>query len=315
LVGVFSRLIARHRPRAFLFENVEGFLTAERGDRVLELLEPLVDAGYRIHLRKINAANYGVPQHRKRVIGIGGLGFTPRFPAPTHRAFGAPGSHHVGKVLPTTPTLSAALAGLPLPMSCPPGEPTLHYAAILNGADLARVKALRPGQTMKDIPEELWPPSFKRKTLRRVMDGTPTEKRGGSPAGIRRLNGEEPSKAITSFARSEFVHPSEDRFLTIRECARVQSFPDSFDFLGSAADCALQVANAVPPLLAERIGQSLVEDLLEARDLEPRSGALLSFIPTASEGLSPALERVCDAVRKRFSGAVTSNSEQLAIWR
>lgn len=74
LVSVFAQLIVKHKPTAFVFENVEGFLTAEDGARVLELLEPLVAAGYRVHMRKVNAANYGAPQHRKRVLAIGGLG-------------------------------------------------------------------------------------------------------------------------------------------------------------------------------------------------------------------------------------------------
>src|SRR5215471_6647308 len=72
LVACFAQIVANNRPRAFVFENVEGFLTAEGGQRVLDLLTPLIAAGYRIHLRKINAANFGVPQHRKRVIAIGG---------------------------------------------------------------------------------------------------------------------------------------------------------------------------------------------------------------------------------------------------
>jgi len=74
LVSCFARLICDYRPTAFVFENVEGFLTAEDSNRVFDLLVPLVAAGYKIHLRKVNAANYGVPQHRKRVIAIGGLG-------------------------------------------------------------------------------------------------------------------------------------------------------------------------------------------------------------------------------------------------
>ena len=105
LVYCFAQIVATLRPLAFIFENVEGFLTAEGGDRVIELLAPLVAAGYRIHLRKINAANYGVPQHRKRVIAIGGLGWEPSFPAPTHSAFGAPGAKRAVKGLQPTPTV------------------------------------------------------------------------------------------------------------------------------------------------------------------------------------------------------------------
>ena len=79
LVAVFAHLVARHRPQAFLFENVEGFLTGDEGRWVVDLLDPLITAGYCIHMRKINAANYGVPQHRKRVIALGGLGWNPGF--------------------------------------------------------------------------------------------------------------------------------------------------------------------------------------------------------------------------------------------
>ena len=89
LVTCFAQIVARERPLAFVFENVEGFLTADDGNHVLDLLTPLVAAGYRIHIRKVNAANYGVPQHRKRVIAIGGLGWDPSFPEPTHSANGA----------------------------------------------------------------------------------------------------------------------------------------------------------------------------------------------------------------------------------
>ena len=102
LVGTFARLIATYRPKMFVFENVEGFLTAEGGRRVIDLLDPIMEAGYRFHLRKINAANYGVPQHRKRVIAIGALGFDPMFPEFTHHALGAPGTHHAFRTAPCT---------------------------------------------------------------------------------------------------------------------------------------------------------------------------------------------------------------------
>ena len=312
LVGVFARLVAKHKPRVFLFENVEGFLTAERGARVLELLDPLIEAGYRIHLRKINAANYGVPQHRKRVIGIGGLGFDPFFPLPTHRAAGAPGAHKVAATFPVTPSLREALAGLPPASDIPPGKPSDHYAASLSEEDVVRIRALAEGKTMKDLPEHLWHSSFRRRALRRVMDGTPTEKRGGAPAGLRRLRYDEPSKAITSFARNEFVHPVDDRFLTLRECARIQTFPDDFDFFGTASDRSLQIANAIPPVLGEILGRAVAKSL-EMRQTVSR-GALLSFVPTVAEGTSPALESVYDLVSQRYALFKLPRGEQIPLW-
>ena len=80
LVGEFARMVAELQPRWFLFENVEGFLTMSGGSFVIDLLDGVLDAGYQVRLRKVNVANYGVPQLRKRVIAIGSLGADPGFP-------------------------------------------------------------------------------------------------------------------------------------------------------------------------------------------------------------------------------------------
>jgi DNA (cytosine-5)-methyltransferase 1 len=260
-VRAFAEIVAVQRPLAFVFENVEGFLTAEGGDRVVDLLAPLIDAGYRIHLRKINAANYGVPQHRKRVFAIGGLGWNPAFPAPTHTAYGAPGAKRAVRGMPPTPTVQHALKGLPPVAYEPPGVLQGHFCRPLSAIELERAVALKPGQTMRDLPKELQHESFQRRSFRRVMDGTPTERRGGAPAGVKRLKPDEPSKAITGGACAEFIHPVEHRPLTIRECARLQTFPDEFLFFGSASEQIQLIGNAGPPLLAQRIGESLVQEL------------------------------------------------------
>jgi len=312
LVRVFSELVARHRPRVFVFENVEGFLTAERGDRLRELLDPLIAAGYRIHLRKVNAANYGVPQHRKRVIAVGGLGWDPIFPEATHRAYGAPGADLVGLGQPNSPTLGDALRDLPAPSDSPPGDPSDHYLRPVSPAELRRIRALKPGQRMRDLPEELWHESYRRRAYRRVKDGTPSERRGGAPAGLLRLRWDEPSKAITSGARSEFVHPLEDRYLTLRECARIQTFPDDYLFVGTASEKAVQIGNAVPPVLAQAIGSSVLSQLDRSKPCKAQ-GALLSFVPTPSLGMSPALASVTEFVRRAFMRS-PSRTRQLAIW-
>src|SRR5208282_3891462 len=110
-----------------------------------------------------------------------------------------------------------------------------HYSVVLSNVQLERVRRLQPGQTMKDLPKHLQHNSFRRRAFRRVMDGTPVEKRGGAPSGLKRLFADEPSLTITSAATREFVHPTEDRLLRLRECARLQTFPDHFVFAGSAA--------------------------------------------------------------------------------
>lgn len=312
LVGEFSRLIARVRPAAFVFENVEGFLTGSRGDFVLELLEPLIAAGYRIHLRKVNAAHFGVPQHRKRVIAIGGLGWEPSFPEPTHAAFGAPGAHLANGLSSwTTPTLAESLADLP-PASCN-GNVSLTDHAIqpLSDEDLRRAHLLEQGQTMRDLPEELWHESYRKRAFRRVMDGTPTERRGGAPAGVRRLRADEPSKAITGGVLREFLHPTEHRPLTLRECATLQTFPAEFQFKGTVAEKAQLIGNAVPPLFAQQIAESLRQDLATKRSSRG-PGSLLSFVPTLSAGMSPVLEEVIRRVKQRFQGG--AKQKVLQLW-
>lgn len=312
LVACFAQIVAKARPKAFVFENVEGFLTADGGARVLELLGPLLGVGYRIHLRKVNAANYGVPQHRKRVIGIGGLGWNPCFPEHTHTAFGAPGALLASRHLPLTPTVEEALAGLPAPSTGPPGELQGHFCAPLIGVELERARHLKPGQTMRDLPGSLQHGSYLRRAYRRVMDGTPTERRGGAPAGVRRLRPDQPSKAVTGGATSEFLHPYEHRTLTHREAARLQTFPDSFLFFGSQSDQAQLIGDAVPPLFALAIARQLARDLREARPTQG-NGALLSFVPTLSNGCSPALKQVIALVENTFASKL--EGRELLLWR
>jgi len=297
LVAVFAHLVAANRPTAFLFENVEGFLTGDGGKWVVDLIKPLVKAGYAITIRKINAANYGVPQLRKRVIVIGGLGWLPGLPEPTHQAFGAPGAHLAASGLPLTPTVAEALSDLPpaLPKSNGSSDAFDHTFRIPSAEDRKRMELLRPGQTMRDLPPEYWHRTYRRRAYRRVMDGTPSERRGGPPAGLRRLRPDEPSKAITSGAPSEFVHPFEDRTLTLRECARLQTFPDSFVFVGNKSDKALLIGNAVPPRLAHVLAAHLRSQLERKETLTARPG-VHEFTPTFSNGLSPALRRTYELV-------------------
>lgn len=300
LVGVYATLAAELRAPLVVFENVEGFVTAGGGRYVFDLLNPLLEAGYSIVVRKINLANYGVPQHRKRVIAVASLLGSPPFPEPTHSAWGAPGAQQIAG-RPRTPTVAEALDGLPSPGN--PAAPQGHIVPRVREVEEQRMGALTPGQTMRDLPEELWHDSYRQRAYRRVMDGTPSERRGGAPAGLRRLRGDEPSKAITSAAIREFVHPTVDRRLTLREAARLQTFDDDFEFNGTAAEQATLVGNAIPPRFAAALGAALREHLIVNAAAEPASagqGKLLEFTATSAEAMSPALAKVVGEVRDRY---------------
>jgi DNA (cytosine-5)-methyltransferase 1 len=149
---------------------------------------------------------------------------------------------------------------------------------------------------MKDLPTEYWHASFKQRAFRRVMDGTPTEKRGGAPSGIKRLRGELQCLTITGAANREFIHPNEDRPLTIRECARVQSFPDWYEFHGNAQSVMQQIGNAVPPLAAAVFAKHIQTlDGLFGSGMQCshtlNNSQLLGYKLTDSTGMSEALKK------------------------
>ncbi|BBX15310.1 DNA cytosine methyltransferase [Mycolicibacterium duvalii] len=313
LVGVFASLIAEIKPNSFVFENVEGFLTSAAGDYVVALLDPLIEAGYKIAIEKLNVANYGVPQLRKRTIAIGSLTSMPALPRATHRAFGSPGSTKTGhRLLPYTPTVQDAIDDLPA-VAINAVDATLpnHWVRPPGELNALRYKALKWGQTMRDLPPELQHDSYIRRANRRVSDGTPTEKRGGAPAGLRRLKPDEPSRAITSAAAREFIHPFEDRPLTLRECARLQTFPDEYQFLGSNNDVATLIGNAIPVRFASALGRALASTLSMDQGLYSEPGRLVHFEPTVGEQMSPALAAVTDRILSRYQ---KSFAEELTLW-
>ena len=238
LVGTFARLAVEMEALWVVFENVEGFLTMDRGRFVLDLLEPLTAGGYQVRLRKVDMAYYGVPQHRKRVVVLARRGRDPGFPPPLMRP---------------PPTVSEALAGLGAAGT--EGAPQGHGVPVHSDLARQRIQSLTPGQTTKDLPEDLLPASYGRRAKRRVSDGTPSAHRGGPPTGMRRLRGDRPSCTITGSAPLELVHPTEDRFLTLRECARLQGFLDDFNFYGSRTEQAVLIGNAVPPPFAKVLGE------------------------------------------------------------
>lgn len=318
LIFNYLAIVREIQPRWFVFENVEGLLTSGQGEAIEALTRSFISLGYSVRVEKINFAAYGLPQTRKRVLIIGNnLGVDFSLPPETH-------SYDSGKSnklsdLPMAPTLDEALAGLPIASNDSSVEtpyPSLfpmnsydarmregassngvtHHSQRVTKTEALRLAMLRPGQTMKDLPKELWHESFHRRASRRVRDGFPTEKRGGAPSGLKRLRGDKQSLTITGAATREFIHPHQDRPLTARECARIQSFPDQFNFRGGQASVIQQIGNAVPPLGAETLARHIQEldgaygsdRSTEQRKRKPAS--LLGFFLTEASGKSPALQ-------------------------
>jgi DNA (cytosine-5)-methyltransferase 1 len=287
-------------------ENVEGLLTSKNGEYIIEAVRAFVELGYKVRVDKIYAQEFGVPQRRKRVFIIGNnVGIDFELPKATTKVRGQIFNH-------SEISLGDALINLPKPqedksaVSIYPHSLekgvlfdyyfnsnktiTDHYTFQLNELQLERISNLKPGQTMKDLPDNLQHESFKRRAKRRVMDGTPSEKRGGAPSGLKRLIIDQPSLTITSAATREFIHPIENRALTIRECARIQTFPDWFEFMGNSSEKIKQIGNAIPPLLAEQFGLHFLKTYSFANQtISTEAGSLLGFSLTKAEAMSPAL--------------------------
>lgn len=306
LVRHYVRLLEGMRPKWFIMENVEGLLTNDGGMHVRDALKAFIQAGYIVNLEKIYAQGYGVPQRRKRVLIVGNrLGHDFIFPNASNIFSG--NIFRKGEItfLTATSDLPAATTktGDSLSYTRPPdnelqrylrgdtNKVTDHFSSPLSDLQFERVRGLAAGQTMKDLPEHLQHASFRKRANRRVMDGTPAERRGGAPSGLKRFFANEPSLTITSAATREFVHPIEDRLLTLRECARLQTFPDSFVFLGNAASRIQQIGNAIPPILARTIAEHILESYgFQLRYIDSET-PLLRFRLTRSEGMSPALAK------------------------
>jgi len=304
LLKHYIRLLEDLQPKWFLMENVEGLLTAQESEYITEAAKKFIEAGYTIRIHKLYSHWYGLPQKRKRVFIVGnsgGLEF--EFPKPTHHGLSAVSSpRSIMDAISDLPEPSDSESG-PVKYAKPPKNEyqeslrsevvTDHYVSPVSERLQERIEHLDQGQSMQDLPERLQHDSFDRRSSRRVKDGTATEKRGGAPNGMKRLESNEPSLTITGGSFSEFVHPKQDRFLTIREGARVQSFPDSFEFSGSMTSKQQQVANAIPPLIAEKLADHFGGIIEENTGTEygNSKGCLLGFYLTKASSRSPALDR------------------------
>ena len=324
LLSHYIRLLEGIRPKWFVMENVEGLLTTGGGSHVRDAVAAFLAAGYSLNLEKVYAQGYGIPQRRKRVLIVGNrIGHDFLFPEPVTRFSGSifrkgeiTFAIAVGDLPPAAKEANAALEFRESPrnelQAYLRGEArsvTDHYSVALSDIQLERVRGLQPGQTMKDLPEHLQHDSFRRRAFRRVMDGTPVEKRGGAPHGLKRLFADEPSLTITSAATREFVHPTEDRLLTLRECARLQTFPDSFEFAGSAASRIQQVGNAIPPMLARVVGEHIAREYGFTAKYNGNGHPSLRFCLTRSEGMSPALAQT----EALLAELVSEKDEQLVL--
>ncbi len=243
LILEYFRLVKELEPRFFLLENVPGLKNTRGRDYLRQLLEQARRAGYACQTKILNAADFGVPQVRKRLFVVGEL--TDGVPA-----FEFPDPRVVEK---NWATVGDALKDLPSPPKdgSPQPEVANHQIARMSALNIRRIAHVPQGGGWEHLPEELRLPCHR-----------PGAARIGHRYVYGRLHWNEPAGTITakfdSFTRGKFAHPREDRTITLREGARLQTFPDDFVFQGPKEEIAAQIGNAVPPKLAETLGRALL---------------------------------------------------------
>lgn len=254
----YKRVLNILKPKAFIFENVVGILSMDKGKLFKQIQAEFEELGYTLKHKVLNAVDFGVPQQRERVILVGFRGENNfEYPAPTH-----------GKGLKPHVTLRQAIGDLPVLKSgqaseqyaYQPDNDFLHFvrssakeltehSAPKNGDHLIRImEALKDGQSKDDLPEDIRPKS-------------------GYGNTYAKLWWDRPSTTITrNFScpsSSRCIHPRDSRAMSIREGARIQSFPDDYKFYGSDSMKRLEIGNAVPPLLSVAIAKQMLKAICD----------------------------------------------------
>ena len=264
----YFRVLTEVMQKVFVFENVKGMLSMMKGELIDTVISLFESIGYEVQYKVLNAADYGAPQIRERVIIVGTLehGKTFIYPEPTHSETVQKSSLLASQLKPWV-TLGEAIGDLPSLKSGqsatkylqPPqndyqklmrancGSELYEHSCPKNGDHLVKLmEALPEGGSPKDIPEELRPKSGFGNTYCRLWWNKPSTtitRNLGTPSS------------------SRCIHPHDPRPLTTREGARLQGFPDDYIFFGSRSEKNLQIGNAVPTFLSKAIMES-VKDFL-----------------------------------------------------
>ena len=250
--------VRRYSPRAFMIENVPGMATLYNGEVRDEILKRFTEMGYNVDCKILCAADYGVPQMRKRLVFVGLKG------SPNSFAFPKPildPDHYITceQAISDLPSLQDELGDDILEYS---SEPLTAYQKKMRGkcSVLHNHKAIDHKQFVKD-------------TIALVPDGGNYK---DLPKGVgesrifhmawTRLNSRKPARTVDTGHRNLF-HYKWNRCPTVRESARIQSFPDDFVFLGTKGQQDKQVGNAVPCLMAKAVATQLLTYLNESVSL------------------------------------------------
>lgn len=259
LINEYIRLIREIKPRFFVVENVPQLFTVDNGRLLNEIILELSEIGYTCSQQIINSSNFGIPQIRRRAIIIGSLDGN-KIKIPINN-----GSNK-------TITVHDAISDFPhiknghqeTEMKYKHNQKLTTYMELMRNSKefgfvaksinnhivskngdlvIKRFKALKQGENWSNLPQNL-------------LENYKDAERCHSSI-YKRFRWDEPSPTISNIRKNMFIHPDQDRGISVREAARLQSFPDWYEFKGKIGSLQQQVGDAVPPLMAKEIALTI----------------------------------------------------------
>lgn len=255
----FVSIVRALLPPAVLMENVPEFAVGEKAGAFRQILVTLEELGYHVTARVLASWQFGVPQYRQRLFVVGLLRGSPfQWPVARAKSWAT-----VWDAISDLPPVQGGVKSMELPYSRPltsyqrrsrrgqrqgPNQTILdHFTRAVRPDDMEAFQLMNSGTRYSDLPEH----------LRRYRSDIFDDK-------YKRLDWQKPSRTITAHIAHDgywYIHPEQHRTLTVREAARIQSFPDYFRFAGTPSHAFRQIGEAVPPLLAKAIGKAILRAL------------------------------------------------------
>ncbi len=270
----FIRFVDALKPSFFLMENVPGMMSYANGEIVRQIIQDFTKIGYKTDAEVLTASNYGVPQVRKRIFFLGNrLDLPNKFPEITHsdsKQMRLDGTFPkavvtVGEAIMDLPKIPAGGGAEEMDYTIPLKDVKIEYvilmrknstkvynnkARTINERDAIVFPYFEEGMWFKDLPPH-------------IMNMLPYRKDIFHDK-LKRLDRSKPSWTVVAHLYKDgymYIHPTQTRTITVREAARLQSFPDRFRFMGARVHQFKQVGNAVPPLLAKAIASEILRSL------------------------------------------------------
>ena len=244
----YCRIVATVMPEFFIIENVKGLTTLNNGMFKNDIINRFENLGYLVSYKTVNAADFGIPQNRHRVIFVGMKKKRFEFPNKVYKRVSSE------EAICDLPKLSERdVNKKEFAYQCEPdseyqnymrgcSQKILNHEVTMHSEQTKKIiEMIKDGGKISELPPEYW-------NIRKYNKA------------FQRMNSKLPSNTIDTGHRNYF-HYNENRIPTVRESARIQSFKDDFVFLGSRTSQYKQVGNAVPPLLAERIAEAIYAQL------------------------------------------------------